>query len=630
MEDSTSFPLDPRAKEFVPLNPILSRLYTSPPPPPPFPTPPPSLYGLSPTEPRVFTFFNLPQPHPMMFSPPPPPPPRPYFNGVSAVQRLPLPSKSPTRSLSLISVPRDVTEYTVRRDLEVFGDVRGVQMERICEGIVTVHFYDLRDAKRAVREICGRHMQHQAKLSGSSGSVWSLLPSSSSSVRGFVSGRPVWAQFVVPATSAVPNGCNQGTLVIFNLDPEVSSIALRQIFQVYGPIRELRETPYKKHQRFVEFYDVRDAAKAFDRMNGEEICGKQVVIEYSRPGGVKNKFMSLRQPHVLFQPPPILAPPVRQSLALVKDKNKNVSASNGVDVVEASMGSLCINDDDDGKTRGGEESETKSKNLAKWGKKRQMKSMELSQFLISEKTMDDPSCRDTRTTLMIKNIPNKYSQKLLLNMLDNHCIHINEAITQESDENKAHHQPFSSYDFVYLPMDFNNKCNVGYGFVNMTSPEAAWRLYKAFHLQRWEVFNSRKICQITYARVQGLEDLKEHFKSAKFPCEAELYLPVVFSPPRDGKQLTEPVSVNINRCTGLNNSSQDHSVSGSSCGSDHYNSQEDQFSGSSIDGDRSLAVGPAERDNRGLRASDDHILYIPLIDGVSTRDDIFTFRIVPD
>lgn len=48
----------------------------------------------------------------------------------------------------------------------------------------------------------------------------------------------------------------------------------------------------------------------------------------------------------------------------------------------------------------------------------------------------------------------------------------------------------------------SNKCNVGYGFVNMTSPEATWRLYKAFHHQNWEVFNSRKICEVTYARVQ--------------------------------------------------------------------------------------------------------------------------------
>ena len=163
----------------------------------------------------------------------------------------------------------------------------------------------------------------------------------------------------------------------------------------------MRETPYKKHQRFVEFYDVRDAAKALDGINGEEICGKEVVIEYSRPGGIKNKFRSLRQPHVLFQPPPILAPPMRQPLTLMKDKNKNVSPNNGVDVVEASMRSLCDIDDE-------AESETRSKNVAKLGRKKQMKSMELSQFLISEEAMNDPSCRDPRTTLMIKNIPNKY------------------------------------------------------------------------------------------------------------------------------------------------------------------------------------------------------------------------------
>lgn len=173
-------------------------------------------------------------------------------------------------------------------------------------------------------------------------------------------------------------------------------------------------------------------------------------------------------------------------------------------------------------------------------------------FLISDEAMNESDPKDSRTTVMIKNIPNKYSQKLLLNMLDNHCIHCNEQISDGDD------QPMSSYDFVYLPIDFNNKCNVGYGFVNMTSPEATWRLYKAFHHQHWEVFNSRKICEVTYARVQGLESLKDHFKNSKFPCELEHYLPVVFSPPRDGKQLTEPaplVGLNLERLLSVSGSS---------------------------------------------------------------------------
>ncbi|KAF5175978.1 Mei2-like, partial [Thalictrum thalictroides] len=126
-------------------------------------------------------------------------------------------------------------------------------------------------------------------------------------------------------------------------------------------------------------------------------------------------------------------------------------------------------------------------------------------------------------------------QKLLLNMLDNHCIHCNEQITDN--------QPLSSYDFVYLPIDFNNKCNVGYGFVNMTTPEATLRLYKGFNKQHWEVFNSRKICEVSYARLQGLEALKDHFKNSKFACETDDYLPVLFTPPRDGKQLSEPMPI---------------------------------------------------------------------------------------
>ncbi|KAI8526967.1 hypothetical protein RHMOL_Rhmol12G0039900 [Rhododendron molle] len=43
---------------------------------------------------------------------------------------------------------------------------------------------------------------------------------------------------------------------------------------------------------------------------------------------------------------------------------------------------------------------------------------------------------------------------------------------------------------------------------------------------------------------KGLEALKEHFRNSKFPGEADEYLPVVFSPPRDGSsQLTDPTPI---------------------------------------------------------------------------------------
>ncbi len=59
---------------------------------------------------------------------------------------------------------------------------------------------------------------------------------------------------------------------------------------------------------------------------------------------------------------------------------------------------------------------------------------------------------DKRTTLMIKNIPNKYTQKMLLSTVDEHFR--------------------GTYDFFYLPIDFKNKCNVGYAFINMIQVRA--------------------------------------------------------------------------------------------------------------------------------------------------------------
>lgn len=60
-----------------------------------------------------------------------------------------------------------------------------------------------------------------------------------------------------------------------------------------------------------------------------------------------------------------------------------------------------------------------------------------------------------------------------------------------------------------------------------------------------------------------MEALKEHFKNSKFPCEMEHYLPVVFSPPRDGRELTEPLPI-----VGNNNNNNNKKQHQTSTGSD--------------------------------------------------------------
>ena len=112
-----------------------------------------------------------------------------------------------------------------------------------------------------------------------------------------------------------------------------------------------------------------------------------------------------------------------------------------------------------------------------------------------------------RTTVMIKNIPNKYSQRMLLQVLE---------ATYGGQ-----------YDFFYLPIDFKNKANLGYGFVNFKTSEAALAFFREFHKKRWSDFNSKKVCEITYARVQGKDALVEHFKNSKFPCDDPDCLPLI-------------------------------------------------------------------------------------------------------
>ncbi|KAK1408703.1 hypothetical protein QVD17_40701 [Tagetes erecta] len=458
--------------------------------------------------------------------PPPPPPP------VHLRPSLPPPSPTATRTLLLSSVPSDVSESILRRDLELFGDVRAVQMDRIRDGLVTVHFYDLRQATEALHEIQHQHMQQQYRLRKHFESIsfspeihfhhpnmLSFSPPLPPPAPGLVAGRAVWAQFAFPVTVGFPDGNNQGSLVVFNLNSDVTTGKLKQIFEPFGCVKELRDTPLKKNQKFVEFFDTRDASKALININGKEINGKTVVVEFSRPGGCKFGPKPNRLNHVnvavavnstisrkFCSPPP---PPLQAQHLTKKLMKKQPEQSGGCSWSRQRKG---------------------SRNREKFD----------SRFLIKEDSViSESSGYDPRTTVMIKNIPNKYSQKLLLNMLDSHCIHCNEQIIGGDDGD----QPLSSYDFVYLPIDFVNKCNVGYGFVNMTSPEATMRLYKAFHHQNWEVFNSKKICEVSYARLQGLDALKEHFKNSRFPAAAEEYMPVVFEPPRDGQSPTKTIPI---------------------------------------------------------------------------------------
>jgi len=115
---------------------------------------------------------------------------------------------------------------------------------------------------------------------------------------------------------------------------------------------------------------------------------------------------------------------------------------------------------------------------------------------------------DGRTTCMIKNIPNKYTTEMMLDFI-----------------NASH---FGEYNFFYLRMDFRNKCNVGYAFINFSGTNSIERFYKRINGKKWPLFCSGKIAELTYASIQGIESLKCKFRRSTVMLEHREYRPRMF------------------------------------------------------------------------------------------------------
>mmetsp|Transcript_36675 Transcript_36675/g.53725 ORF Transcript_36675/g.53725 Transcript_36675/m.53725 type:complete len:687 (-) Transcript_36675:168-2228(-) len=120
------------------------------------------------------------------------------------------------------------------------------------------------------------------------------------------------------------------------------------------------------------------------------------------------------------------------------------------------------------------------------------------------------SGKDRRSSLMVRNIPNKYTQSMLL-----------------SEFADGNHGP-DKIDFFYLPIDFKNRCNRGYAFVNFVNYQDIISFHELYNGKNWKNFNSDKICDITYARIQGKEGMLRRFENSALMEKDDEYRPLVF------------------------------------------------------------------------------------------------------
>ncbi|KAH7925541.1 hypothetical protein BV22DRAFT_1011012 [Leucogyrophana mollusca] len=122
---------------------------------------------------------------------------------------------------------------------------------------------------------------------------------------------------------------------------------------------------------------------------------------------------------------------------------------------------------------------------------------------------------------MVKNIPNKMTDRELISYINKVCPR--------------------RIDFLYLRMDFQNGCNVGYAFVNFISVEDLLQFAKQRLNQRWNIYSSEKVLQMSYANYQGKEALVEKFKNSCIMDEREEWRPKIFySEPGPNQGKPEP------------------------------------------------------------------------------------------
>ena len=96
---------------------------------------------------------------------------------------------------------------------------------------------------------------------------------------------------------------------------------------------------------------------------------------------------------------------------------------------------------------------------------------------------------------MIKNIPNKYTISSFL-----------EEINEDFKD---------TYDIFYLPIDYVNKCNLGFAFINFVEPLHIILFYELYRGKKWKKFNSDKKCELLYGKYQGKKELIAHFEKGK-------------------------------------------------------------------------------------------------------------------
>ncbi|CAJ1407281.1 unnamed protein product [Effrenium voratum] len=123
------------------------------------------------------------------------------------------------------------------------------------------------------------------------------------------------------------------------------------------------------------------------------------------------------------------------------------------------------------------------------------------------------SGRQPRTTVMLRNLPNNYTRTMVCTMMDKEGFK-------------------GQYDFLYLPIDFRSKANLGYAFVNLVNElqvQAFWKVFDGY--TRW-VLPSAKVCSVSWSGPhQGQQAHVDRYKDSPIMHSSvpDEFKPVIFA-----------------------------------------------------------------------------------------------------
>ncbi|KAJ3021965.1 hypothetical protein HKX48_007343 [Thoreauomyces humboldtii] len=460
-----------------------------------------------------------------------------------------------TRNIALDNLPVHISLAELKSLLQSFGDIR--YMFRPKQGLysgVVVMFYDLNHSMNAFRALCSMHLGTRRNVTYfvDSEQLVTLFGDDSASLDPFM-------------TELLDN---QGEILLSGLAHRDDGAVLR-ILETYGKVHFLRSFAYGSNISYAaEFLDTRAAREAFDGLHGlviqdypihvafpRSLSGgfgaalpvSQLPVHYNRTDADleaalqakvrqmnsqvsenhsgarswqygKHKGLKIDTSSPAVPPSPLRraasANCVTASLARELETSMLMSANHG-----GSRTALPLGRSNSTRVPGPQSRVLPPASPARFRKGSQIQESgspmpvpppnEHSIPVANELNLYNIAMGyDTRTTFMIRNIPNKYTQQMLIAFL-----------------NRTHKGEF---DFLYLRMDFKNRCNVGYAFINFTGSAAILSFAERVVGKKWSKFNSDKVCTLSYANIQGQGALIQKFRNSSVMLEAQDWRPKIF------------------------------------------------------------------------------------------------------